>query len=178
MVYMQIKKQKSQILKESWIAITRSSLNKFCEYTKIAFDSFLLYGLHNFSYLIIVSFAGWLGVKEYAAITFLNIFSLQIVFFHMSFSYALSALIGQYLGAYEYLKAKRIMVVSMITCFLMLCVINLILYFNIEKILSYYTQDKQVIELAKVALQAYLSYGSLAEMLMNNLCGAIRGLGK
>jgi Na+-driven multidrug efflux pump len=99
MVYMQIKKQKCQVLKDSWIAITRTSLNKFCEYTKIAFDSFLLFGLHNFSYFIIASFAGWLGVNEYAAITFLNIFSIQIAFFHMSFSYALSALIGQYLGS-------------------------------------------------------------------------------
>jgi Na+-driven multidrug efflux pump len=75
-------------------------------------------------------------------------------------------------------KAKRVMIISMIACFMTLGIVNLILYFKIEKILSYYTQDKQVIEFAKVALQAYLSYGSLAEMLLNNLCGVIRGLGK
>jgi hypothetical protein len=44
--------------------------------------------------------------------------------------------------------------------------------------LNYYTQDKEVIELAKDALQTYFAYTAIAELLMDNLCGAIRGMGK
>jgi Na+-driven multidrug efflux pump len=44
--------------------------------------------------------------------------------------------------------------------------------------LKFYTKDKEVIELAKDVLQIYLAFTAIVELQMDNLCGAIRGLGK
>ena len=57
-------------------------------------SSLLLQALYYWCYYTIVSFSGWLGVKEYAAVSFLNILGLPIMYYHTSFSYAISALVG------------------------------------------------------------------------------------
>ena len=68
-------------------------------------------------------------------------------------------------------------VVATLTCWLSLLLINTILFINVEKIVLIYTEDRELIDLAVLALRGYMVC-SMIEVYMGNLCGCIRGLGK
>lgn len=172
-----VKYSNDDILKESWVSFSVKSLEEFKSYVWTALTSLLLLALDYWCYYIITSFGGWLGVKEYAAVSFLNILGLPITFYHVSFSYAISALVGQYLGANKCRKAKKVFKVAILTCLSSLLVINTTLFIYMENIVMNYTQDPELIQLATMALRGYLVC-SLIETYMSNLSGCIRGLGK
>jgi len=120
--------------------------------------------------------SGFIGLKSQAAMVItLNVATL-VFFLPLSYSLAISALVGSSLGKGNVFQAKKIALVAIVlTSSSIMCVVAVI-WTSIYNIVSIYTEDPEIIELAVSNLKAYCMI-LLLDGFQYNLQAIIKGLG-
>ena len=120
--------------------------------------------------------SGFIGLQSQAAMVItLNVVAL-VFYLPVSYSLAISALVGSALGKGNVYQAKKISIIAIIlTSMSILCVVTLICG-NATSLVSVYTRDPPTVQLASSNLQAYCMI-MLLDGFQYNLQAIIKGLG-
>lgn len=128
LLYINYNSEEDAVLKEAWVKISMESLEDFQDYSIKAFSSFIIQAMVVWSYFIIIIATGWIGSTDYAAYTIVMTIMQPLILYHLSFSYAISALVGQQMGQYSISSAQKIFKVATTFCFASSILFSIIVY--------------------------------------------------
>jgi Na+-driven multidrug efflux pump len=129
------------------------------------------------SNLCVQSAINSLGADVMAASSAAFNIEIFVYFIVNAFSQTCVTFVGQNYGAGEYKRCRLVVRRILLVCGFVTLVVSVFVLLTQRKLLTLFTSDPAIIELAVVRISC-LMYGELINVVMDNLSGALRGLGK
>ena len=128
---------------------TKDTFLGWSEYMRISLPSTVMLLAEGWAFNVLGVLAGLISVEDQAANTILLMVISIMFMVPMGVQSAACAIVGEQIGANNVSLAKGYLRLMSIICFAFLVVIQLLVIFNADAIVSVFTQDEGVKELAK-----------------------------
>lgn len=170
-----LRKERSLIrVKLRLIRVDRVSLSNIISMGVPAALQSMVFSVSN---LCVQSAINSLGADVMAASSAAFNIEIFVYFVVNAFSQTCVTFVGQNYGAREYKRCRLVVRRILMTCAAVTFVVSGLVLLTQRSLLTLFTSDPAIIELAVVRVSC-LMYGELINVVMDNLSGALRGLGK
>lgn len=174
LLYFLIKERSLIRVRVRLIRFDKASLNNIIKMGVPAALQSMVFSVSN---LCVQSAINSLGADVMAASSAAFNIEIFVYFVVNAFSQTCVTFVGQNYGAGEYKRCRLIVRRILMICSLVTLVVSVFVLLTQRNLLTLFTSDPAIIELAVVRISC-LMYGELINVVMDNLSGALRGLGK
>lgn len=106
-------------------------------------------------------------------------FNIEIFVFFVvnAFTQTLVTFVGQNYGAGEYKRCREIVRKTLLTSWVLTLIVSLLIVLTVNSLMGLFTDNPAIVEIGALRVKI-LMYGETLNVIMDNLSGAMRGLGK